>query len=85
MNKNRYYCFLLSVFFVGIFNVQAVKPKACGPVPNENQLKIQEMEAYAFIHFSLNTYTNQSWGFGNEDVKLFNPDKLDCRQWARIC
>ncbi|HEX3023973.1 MAG TPA: alpha-L-fucosidase, partial [Chitinophagaceae bacterium] len=43
------------------------------------------MEQYAFVHFSLNTYTNQSWGFGNEDVKLFNPEKLDCRQWARVC
>jgi alpha-L-fucosidase len=43
------------------------------------------MESYAFIHFSLNTYTDQSWGFGNEDVKLFNPQQADCRQWVRIC
>ncbi|MBN1123946.1 MAG: alpha-L-fucosidase [Sedimentisphaerales bacterium] len=43
------------------------------------------MEYYAFIHFSLNTYTDQSWGYGNEDVNLFNPTELDCRQWARIC
>jgi alpha-L-fucosidase len=45
----------------------------------------QNMESYAFVHFSLNTYTDQSWGFGNEDVKLFNPQQADCRQWARIC
>ncbi|MBN2103422.1 alpha-L-fucosidase [bacterium] len=43
------------------------------------------MEYYAFVHFSLNTYTNQSWGYGDEDVNLFNPAALDCRQWARIC
>ncbi|MBL0743013.1 alpha-L-fucosidase [Chryseolinea sp. Jin1] len=43
------------------------------------------MESYAFVHFSLNTYTDQSWGYGGEDIKLFNPEKLDCRQWARIC
>ncbi|MBN2683777.1 MAG: alpha-L-fucosidase [Pontiellaceae bacterium] len=43
------------------------------------------MEYYAFIHFSLNTYTDQSWGYGNEDINLFNPTELDCRQWARIC
>jgi len=43
------------------------------------------MEYYAFVHFSLNTYTDQSWGYGNEDVRLFNPKELDCRQWARIC
>ncbi len=40
---------------------------------------------YAFIHYSLNTYTDQEWGFGNEDPKLFNPSTLDCRQWARVC
>ena len=56
-----------------------------GPVPTENQLRWQDMEMYAFIHYSLNTYTDQEWGFGNEDPKLFNPSTLDCRQWARVC
>ena len=57
----------------------------CGPLPNANQLRWQKMEMYAFIHYSLNTYTDQEWGFGNEDPKLFNPSSLDCRQWARVC
>ncbi|WP_218918580.1 alpha-L-fucosidase [Flectobacillus major] len=43
------------------------------------------MEYYAFVHFSVNTYTDMSWGKGDEDPQIFNPDKLDCRQWARIC
>ena len=30
-----------------------------GPVPSENQLRWQDMEMYAFIHYSLNTYTDQ--------------------------
>ena len=64
---------------------QTKSPEPYGPVPSENQMRWQEMEYYAFVHFSLNTYTDQSWGFGNEDVKLFNPEKADCRQWARIC
>ena len=55
------------------------------PTPSEDQLNWQEMEAYAFIHYSLNTYTDQEWGFGNEDPQLFNPSNLDCRQWARVC
>lgn len=63
----------------------AQKIKPCGPVPTENQLRWQEMEMYAFIHYSLNTYTDQEWGFGNEDPKLFNPSNLDCRQWVRVC
>lgn len=60
-------------------------PEPCGPTPSKLQLRWQEMEYYAFIHFSLNTYTDQSWGFGDEDVELFDPKDLDCREWARIC
>jgi alpha-L-fucosidase len=60
-------------------------PAPLGPVPTEDQMRWQEMEYYAFVHFSLNTYTDQSWGYGNEAINLFNPEKLDCRQWARIC
>jgi len=64
---------------------QIKAPNACGPVPNENQLRWQKMEYYAFIHFSINTYTDMAWGKGDEDPKLFNPTQLDCRQWVRIC
>ena len=63
--------------------VQQIEP--CGPVPTENQLRWQDMEMYAFIHYSLNTYTDQEWGYGNEALELFNPSDLDCRQWARVC
>jgi alpha-L-fucosidase len=63
---------------------QTTVPKACGPVPSANQLRWQEMEYYAFVHFSVNTFTDQEWGNGDEDPKIFNPDKLDCRQWARV-
>jgi len=60
-------------------------PSSYGPIPSDDQMNWQEMEYYAFIHFSMNTYTDQSWGYGDEDLNLFNPVDLDCRQWARIC
>ena len=60
-------------------------PKPVGPIPSENQMRWQEMERYAFVHFSVNTYTDMSWGFGDENPNIFNPTKLDCRQWARVC
>ena len=61
------------------------EPKPYGPVPTENQMRWQEMEYYAFLHFSMNTFTDQEWGYGDEDLRLFNPADLDCRQWARVC
>ncbi|MFZ0452595.1 MAG: hypothetical protein WAM24_02525, partial [Ignavibacteriaceae bacterium] len=85
MTKNFLHIIIISILSVS-FNYAQVKPPApCGPVPTTNQLRWQEMGYYAFVHFSLNTYTNQPWGYGNEDINLFNPKKLDCRQWARIC
>ena len=66
-------------------NAETASTAPCGPVPTDNQLRWQDMEMYAFIHYSLNTYTDQEWGFGNEALELFNPSDLDCRQWARVC
>ena len=76
---------LVSSLLIGKSFTQTTAPKPFGPVPNENQMKWQEMEYYSFLHFSLNTFTDQEWGNGDEDVKLFNPKDLDCRQWARVC
>lgn len=61
---------------------KALKP--FGPLPSEKQMKWHKMESYAFLHFSLNTFTNKEWGYGNESPQLFNPTALDVNQWARV-
>jgi alpha-L-fucosidase len=38
-------------------SVNSLSP--CGPVPTEDQLWWQDLEMYAFIHYSMNTYTEQ--------------------------
>ncbi len=35
-----------------------------------------------FIHFNMPTYFNEDWPDPDADPMLFNPVKLDCRQWA---
>lgn len=85
MIKTLFWGLIFSSLLLESSFAQLQAPEPFGPIPTQNQMRWQEMESYAFVHFSLNTYTNQSWGFGDEDIKLFNPEKLDCRQWARIC
>ena len=55
-----------------------------GPVPNAKQLSWQNAAFYLFMHFGPNTFTDLEWGKGSEKEEVFNPTKMDCRQWCRI-
>ncbi|HRI78956.1 MAG TPA: alpha-L-fucosidase [Cyclobacteriaceae bacterium] len=59
-------------------------PLPLGPLPSSAQLAWHEMEMNAFIHFSINTFTDKEWGFGNESPGLFNPSQLDVEQWVTV-
>ena len=83
--KNIFFslCFLSFITTITA-QVNVNPPKPFGPLPSQKQIDWQEMEFYAFIHFSLNTFTNKEWGYGDESPLLFNPTALDVRQWARV-
>lgn len=84
MKKYLLFAFLLQMTAVAVHaqrNTNAVEPVL--PVPTAKQVEWQKMETYAFIHFGLNTFNDKEWGYGNTDVKTFNPKKLDCERWAK--
>jgi len=75
---------LLGLLFAGISSCAQVKPpEPFGPVPSDRQLSWHELEYYMFVHFTVNTFTDKEWGYGDEKESVFDPSELDCRQWAR--
>ena len=51
-------------------------------VPSRRQLEWYDTQFYAFVHFTVNTYTDLEWGLGDESESIFYPSELDCDQWV---
>lgn len=69
---------------LGVAQNSGIKPpKPVLPLPSSAQMKWHQMELNAFVHFTINTFTDKEWGYGNESESLFNPAALNTDQWAK--
>lgn len=67
-------CFWIIILHTWVLHAQAL------PKPTPRQIAWQEWETTAFLHFTVNTYTDKEWGDGTEDPKIFNPTEFDAKK-----
>jgi alpha-L-fucosidase len=58
-------------------------PKPYGAVPSGPQIAWHNAGLTAFLHFTVNTFTDKEWGYGDEDPNIFQPAKFDAEVIAR--
>jgi alpha-L-fucosidase len=64
--------FLLLIFTLALAQAQ--------PLPHSRQIAWQQWETTAFLHFTVNTFTDKEWGDGTEAPSVFNPTNFNARE-----
>ena len=81
--KTKKIAAILSLLFL---DCQSIPPLELAPnnvVPSQKLITYQEMELIGFIHFTVNTFTDKEWSYGDESPDIFNPSAMDVEQWAK--
>lgn len=71
------YVFLILSFLFTISNYAQVKPLS------ELQQEFVNLRFGMFLHFNIPTFMSDDWADPDATPSIFNPQKLDCGQWAR--
>ncbi|WP_258102320.1 alpha-L-fucosidase [Marinoscillum pacificum] len=79
-----YYFVYPCVLLIASCSTEIKPPSPVYPIPSPEQMQWHEMEMNAFIHFTINTFTDKEWGYGDESPELFNPSELDAEQWVSV-
>ena len=84
--KNNFILQACIFLFIGLLLSCAQAPEDIDPnviIPTPRQVEYQKMEFIGFIHFTINTFTDKEWGYGDESPEIFNPTGFDADQWTQ--
>jgi hypothetical protein len=62
----------------------ARSPTPLGAIASAGQLAWHDLQFYRFIHFTVKTFTDREWSYGDKAESVFNPTQFDVRQWAQV-
>ncbi|RPI19457.1 MAG: hypothetical protein EHM61_28290, partial [Acidobacteria bacterium] len=74
---------LFTLLWLVVTTFAVEPPKPFGAVPTDRQLRWHQLQFYGFIHFTVNTFTDKEWGYGDEPESIFNPADFDAGQIVR--
>lgn len=64
--------------------VHSDAPTAYGAIPTPAQVSWHRMEFTGFLHFTVNTFTDKEWGYGDEPESVFNPTNFSADQIVSV-
>lgn len=79
---NVFLFLLIAGMMLSCNHTSDIPPKPFGAIPSDKQLAWQKMEYYMFIHFGPATFDDGSSKSISQSLSSFNPENIDCRQWA---